>query len=671
MKKLNLLKFLLCFVSLEVFAQTSTPNNIYGNVKITNGTLDLGDFASDPSPFINGMMYYNTTSGKFKCREAGSTVNCIGSGGGGGITGSGTTGTIPLWSSSSAVTDSLIIEAGGTDTATGNFSINGNTVIGNASGDSCTSNAATWSFPNDTAISCAGGVNGINIGNDTASFDCLNKRMGIGTSTFYNAGSMFEAARNTNTFNYVRVSNTNTGTTAAAGLLVDNDNNSLQFNMYGTGYTTAGQSKQNYGVLRVTSAASGLNIGTDGPVPLEFYTNGVTRAQFSGSNGFLGMGTSAPTFDIDIRPQSGGAHGVQIYSPGQNLSHNHVSVEADDNGGGTLAAYGSAMSLSGLLRHNALHLLSYASSGNSLVVGTLDPSPLIFGTSNAEKMRLDSAGFLGIGTNTPANLLELNGSAANVEGLARNTSSTGLASWYVRNDLAANHNVAIIGYGSARVGNIFGNGGGPLAADNFGFHWGAGVSSATIRVIPNVPLYFATDDTSRMVILGDGKVGIGTDTPGNLLSLGSDGSSGTPVISLGATSDSNTGIFHPSADTLAISVGGTENIRWDTNEQKTSLGQKVHRTASGAGTTTIVLTDYIIGKTAITGGGDTIALPLAATAGSGKIFIIKDESGSAGTNNLTIDPNSVETIDGALTYVISTNYGKATIYSDGTNWFTL
>ena len=48
---------------------------------------------------------------------------------------------------------------------------------------------------------------------------------------------------------------------------------------------------------------------------------------------------------------------------------------------------------------------------------------------------------------------------------------------------------------------------------------------------------------------------------------------------------------------------------------------------------------------------------------------IKDESGGAGTNNITISPQS-GTIDGAASVVISANYGVARVYSNGTNWFT-
>jgi hypothetical protein len=54
---------------------------------------------------------------------------------------------------------------------------------------------------------------------------------------------------------------------------------------------------------------------------------------------------------------------------------------------------------------------------------------------------------------------------------------------------------------------------------------------------------------------------------------------------------------------------------------------------------------------------------------AGRQFVIKDESGAAGTNNITIDTEGSEKIDGVDTVVISTNYGSVNIYSDGTNLF--
>ena len=69
-------------------------------------------------------------------------------------------------------------------------------------------------------------------------------------------------------------------------------------------------------------------------------------------------------------------------------------------------------------------------------------------------------------------------------------------------------------------------------------------------------------------------------------------------------------------------------------------------------------------------GAVTITLPTAEVR-TGRIYTVKDESGAAATNNITVATEGSETIDGAATATIAENYGCVTYYSDGTNWFTV
>lgn len=59
-------------------------------------------------------------------------------------------------------------------------------------------------------------------------------------------------------------------------------------------------------------------------------------------------------------------------------------------------------------------------------------------------------------------------------------------------------------------------------------------------------------------------------------------------------------------------------------------------------------------------------IPLASPT-TGQRHIIKDNVGSAGTNNITVTPSG-KNIDGAASYVISTNYGSICIVYNGTQW---
>lgn len=96
-------------------------------------------------------------------------------------------------------------------------------------------------------------------------------------------------------------------------------------------------------------------------------------------------------------------------------------------------------------------------------------------------------------------------------------------------------------------------------------------------------------------------------------------------------------------------------------------GYRMKRTATAvsvsAGTT-----DYVIGVTS-TASARTITLP-TAVGSAGKTYIIKDESGGAAANNITVATTGGQTIDGAASVAIATNYGISRVYSDGANWFT-
>jgi len=84
------------------------------------------------------------------------------------------------------------------------------------------------------------------------------------------------------------------------------------------------------------------------------------------------------------------------------------------------------------------------------------------------------------------------------------------------------------------------------------------------------------------------------------------------------------------------------------------------------GTTTIV--GGFVGGLEITG-VDVSASPQTVTISSAdiaieeKAFIIKDESGNAGINTITIDTQGSELIDGVSSVTIIVNYGAIKLYS--------
>ena len=84
-------------------------------------------------------------------------------------------------------------------------------------------------------------------------------------------------------------------------------------------------------------------------------------------------------------------------------------------------------------------------------------------------------------------------------------------------------------------------------------------------------------------------------------------------------------------------------------------------------TATIATRDRIIGVNFA--GGVTLTLPSASQV-RGR-FIVNDESGLAGANNITMVPTGGQTIDGSSSDVIDFNNGSRGYYSNGSNWFTI
>lgn len=107
------------------------------------------------------------------------------------------------------------------------------------------------------------------------------------------------------------------------------------------------------------------------------------------------------------------------------------------------------------------------------------------------------------------------------------------------------------------------------------------------------------------------------------------------------------------------------------NEREFNLqyGQKVRRTAI-SGNYTLAYDDYYIGVTSLAT-APTITLPKPSIAGIGKSFVIKDETGGAGSTTITISQFATDLIDGAATKTITTNYGSVKVLTNGKDWFII
>jgi hypothetical protein len=65
----------------------------------------------------------------------------------------------------------------------------------------------------------------------------------------------------------------------------------------------------------------------------------------------------------------------------------------------------------------------------------------------------------------------------------------------------------------------------------------------------------------------------------------------------------------------------------------------------------------------------SITLPDAMQMTPGTMIVVKDESGAADTNNITLMPVAGQTIEGAATQVLNVGYDVRRMYSNGSSWF--
>ena len=114
----------------------------------------------------------------------------------------------------------------------------------------------------------------------------------------------------------------------------------------------------------------------------------------------------------------------------------------------------------------------------------------------------------------------------------------------------------------------------------------------------------------------------------------------------------------PPAENTVLVTDGTGNLSFSPSNTRSEVPTATY---------TITPNDDIV---AITVAQDTIlTLPDPATKTVGDILYIVKEV--AGTNVITVNPNTTELISGQSSYTFSVVYGATKMYTNGTDWFLL
>lgn len=90
------------------------------------------------------------------------------------------------------------------------------------------------------------------------------------------------------------------------------------------------------------------------------------------------------------------------------------------------------------------------------------------------------------------------------------------------------------------------------------------------------------------------------------------------------------------------------------------------RTVTTSSATLSAATDYYVGVNF--SGSVSIALPSGSTLHANRAFIVKDESGAASVNRITVTANGSDVIDGSSSVTIAINNGSITLFWTGSRW---
>lgn len=374
------------------------------------------------------------------------------------------------------------------------------------------------------------------------------------------------------------------------------------------------------GTNATANNSNAIAIGSNATLANKTVTNApsaiaIGNSAVSSSTNAIAIGTGASTGFSLTNPVAIGASSLVNGSNGVAIGNGaNISFISNAMALGAGASASNTANNSSAIGYNASATLA-----NEIILGDRSNTALSVGIgtegfsgTNREKLLVDA------GTTTSVNAIVGKGSIDSYLQLNIQNNSAGTSS---SSDVVATANNGNETSNYIDMGINGGNyAGGVMGAANDGYLYTMGNNFLIGTANASKSVVFMTGGTTqstneRMRIDGNGNVGIGTNAPTSTLHLA--GSEALPIT--------------------------TKTVTY-----------------------TATASDYTI--VCNNAGAITINLPAAAGC-AGRIYVVKKISGAA--LNVTIDPNASETIDGALTRLLTTQYESVMIQSDGTSWFIL
>lgn len=264
----------------------------------------------------------------------------------------------------------------------------------------------------------------------------------VGTNaTLFDEVALFR--RDQNSATYLAVINNTSGTAGRSSLFVSNSATlaqSLQIESISAAYTTSGIRIADSAVL-ITNKLAGLNIGTTNATNVAFWTNSTEKFRVLSTGEFL-VGATAITLTDEVstfrKDQNGSTWLTLVNNTSNTAARAGFIVSTSSTGSPNLSVQGlsAAYTTAGMRVADTGVIQSNFTGG--LNIGTNGATSFRIWTNDAQRVEVNSSGFVGIGTASVSNAPITTSFAVNAAVIPRfiNTSNgTGASSQLcVRND---------------------------------------------------------------------------------------------------------------------------------------------------------------------------------------------------------------------------------------------
>jgi hypothetical protein len=185
------------------------------------------------------------------------------------------------------------------------------------------------------------------------------------------------------------------------------------------------------------------------------------------------------------------------------------------------------------------------------------------------------------------------------------------------------------------------------------------VAGGMIYTADAIPLTLWTNGLRRVTVTGaDGNVGIGVASGTAYLHIkAGTATGGTAPLKI------NSGTNMSTPESGAVEYDGTDWYLTDSTPTRRTVDYLPTVTSSATPVTVPAKGGFV--RVVGAAGAKTVNLPALTSVKTGTRVIVKDSSGTAAGGTITITPNGTDTIDGAATATITTNYGVVRLFATG------